>query len=147
MLKDYLHDSTIQLLTMVADYHQALQICAEPLLNRRIITADYLLAIVQQHEQLGPYYVLAPGLAMPHVRPEQGALAKGLSLLKLTQGVCFGHTDFDPVDIIVMLAAEDNHSHIDMITALSELFSCAEDMALLHQAASKKEIIHIINQY
>ena len=64
----------------------------------------------------------------------------GLSLLKLKQGVSFGAGEFDPVDVIVMLAAPDKHSHIEMISALAELFSSDEDMAELHRANTLEEI-------
>ncbi|HDR2712243.1 TPA: PTS sugar transporter subunit IIA, partial [Enterobacter asburiae] len=96
---------------------------------------------------LGPYYVLAPGLAMPHARPEEGAKGLGLSLLKLKQGVSFGAGEFDPVDVIIMLAAPDKHSHIEMISALAELFSSDEDMEKLHQANTLEEIKTIIDRF
>jgi PTS system ascorbate-specific IIA component len=32
--------------------------------------------------------------------------------MKLKEGVSFGAGEFDPVDVIVMLAAPDKHSHI-----------------------------------
>jgi PTS system ascorbate-specific IIA component len=34
------------------------------------------------------------------------------------------------VDVIVMLAAPDKHSHIEMISALAELFSSEEEMEI-----------------
>ena len=91
--------------------------------------------------------MLAPGLAMPHARPEEGAKGLGLSLLKLQQGVSFGSEEFDPVDIIIMLAAPDKHSHIEMISALAELFSSEEDMNKLHQATNIEEIKTIVARY
>ena len=90
---------------------------------------------------------LTEGLAMPHARPEEGAKGLGLSLLKLQQGVSFGSEEFDPVDIIIMLAAPDKHSHIEMISALAELFSSDEDMNKLHQATNIEEIKTIIARY
>lgn len=147
MLNQYLHDKTIQLKTSVSNYQQALEIASAPLLSAGIITTRYLNSILQRHNSLGVYYVLAPGLAMPHARPQEGALAVGLSLLKLQQGVNFGSDDFDPVDIVIMLAAADNHSHIAMLSALAELFSSDEDMQLLHQATTIQEIQKIINRY
>ncbi|EHB1881685.1 PTS transporter subunit EIIA, partial [Salmonella enterica subsp. enterica serovar Typhimurium] len=121
MLGTWLSDATITLQESVETWPQALEICGKPLLDAGVIAPEYLTAIVQQHQKLGPYYVLAPGLAMPHARPEEGAKGLGLSLLKLQHGVSFGADEFDPVDIIIMLAAPDKHSHIEMISALAEL--------------------------
>lgn len=147
MLSQWIHDGTIALRDNVESWPQALEICAQPLLDSQTITPEYITAIIEQHQKLGPYYVLAPGLAMPHARPEEGAKGLGLSLLKLQQGVSFGSQDNDPVDLIIMLAAPDKHSHIEMISALAELFSSDEDMLLLHQAKTLEEIKKIINRF
>lgn len=147
MLNNWLNDATLMRRDSVETWPQALELCAGPLLASEIITPDYVTAIVDQHRRLGPYYVLAPGLAMPHARPEEGAKGPGLSLLKLDRGVAFGAGAFDPVDIIVMLAAPDKHSHIEMIAALAALFSSDEDMQQLHQAETLEEIKTIIARF
>ncbi|MBL5925378.1 PTS sugar transporter subunit IIA [Enterobacter asburiae] len=147
MLKKWIYDTTITLQDSVENWPQALELCAKPLLDLQVIKPEYVTAIIQQHHTLGPYYVLAPGLAMPHARPEEGAKGLGLSLLKLKQGVSFGAGEFDPVDVIIMLAAPDKHSHIEMISALAELFSSDEDMEKLHQANTLEEIKTIINRF
>ncbi|MEE7530715.1 PTS sugar transporter subunit IIA [Klebsiella huaxiensis] len=147
MLKTWISDATITLQQEVETWPQALDICARPLLESGVIAPEYVTAIVEQHHKLGPYYVLAPGLAMPHARPEEGVKGLGLSLLKLEQGVSFGSEEFDPVDIIIMLAAPDKHSHIEMISALAELFSSDEDMEKLHQAKTLEDIKKIIARF
>ncbi|EPH0092986.1 PTS sugar transporter subunit IIA [Pluralibacter gergoviae] len=147
MLETWLHDDTIRVQESAQNWQQALAICAAPLLESNTIRPEYLTAIVNEHNRLGPYYVLAPGLAMPHARPEEGALGLGLSLLKLHRGVRFGSEENDPVDLVVMLAAPDRHSHIELISALAALFSSDEDMRLLHQARTVEEIKNIINRF
>lgn len=147
MLNQWIHDGTIRVEERVADWQQALALCAEPLLAAGTIDEAYVPAIVAQHQQLGPYYVLAPGLAMPHARPEDGARGLGLSLLKLRHGVAFGSEEHDPVDLLIMLAAPDKHSHIAMISSLAELFSSDEDLQQLHAAATVEEIKNIINRF
>ncbi|EOZ7524203.1 PTS sugar transporter subunit IIA [Enterobacter quasiroggenkampii] len=147
MLKKWIYDTTITLHESVENWPQALELCAKPLLDLQVIEPEYVTAIIQQHHTLGPYYVLAPGLAMPHARPEEGAKGLGLSLLKLKQGVSFGAGEFDPVDVIIMLAAPDKNSHIEMISSLAELFSSDTDMAELHQVNTLEEIKTIINRF
>jgi PTS system ascorbate-specific IIA component len=74
--------------------------------------------------------------------PKAGAVA-----IKTATGVSFGSEEFDPVDVIIMLAAPDKHSHIEMISALAELFSSDEDMNKLHQATNMEEIKTIIARF
>ena len=147
MLKKWIYDTTITLQDSVENWPQALELCAKPLLDMQVIEPEYVTAIIQQHHTLGPYHVLAPGLAMPHARPEEGAKGLELSLLKLKQGVSFGAGEFDPVDVIIMLAAPDKNSHIEMISSLAELFSSDADMAELHQANTLEEIKKIIDRF
>lgn len=83
MLNTWLSDATIALRQNVDSWPQALDICARPLLEAGVIEPAYVKAIVEQHRRLGPYYVLAPGLAMPHARPEEG---KGLRTIAVETG-------------------------------------------------------------
>ncbi len=77
MLKEWLTADHIQLCERVEDWRQAVTLSAQPLLQDGVITPNYLTAIFHQQEKLGPYFVLAPGIAMPHARPEEGAARWG----------------------------------------------------------------------
>lgn len=147
MLNEWLNADHIQLCDHVADWQEAVTLSAQPLLQREAITGDYLEGIFRQHQTLGPYFVLAPGIAMPHARPEEGAKALGLSLLKVNQGVHFHSEDNDPVFIVVMLSAPDSSSHIEIISQLAELFSDNEAMEKLFQAQTKRQIEDVIANY
>ncbi|MFI8416834.1 PTS sugar transporter subunit IIA [Serratia sp. NPDC078593] len=147
MLNDWLKPEHIQLCERVENWQHAVTLSAQPLLQRGIIAADYLTAIFRQHQALGPYFVLAPGIAMPHARPEEGAKALGLSLLKIHQGVRFHSADNDPVFIVVMLSAPDSQSHIELISQLAELFSDQDAMNALFNAKDLQQIEDIIARY
>jgi ascorbate PTS system EIIA or EIIAB component len=147
VLNDWLKSDHIQLCQCVDDWQQAVTLSAQPLLQRGIITADYLTAIFRQYQALGPYFVLAPGIAMPHARPEEGARALGLSLLKVHQGVRFHSADNDPVFIVVMLSAPDGNSHIELIAQLAELFSDGQAMNALFNANDRQQIEDIIARF
>jgi len=147
MLNDWLTPETIHIRHDITDWREAVKASAEPLLKKGTITPDYVEAIFAQHEKLGPYYVLAPGIAMPHARPEEGAKDLGLSLLTLPHGVKFNSEDNDPVYSVVMLAAPDKHSHIELISELAELFSSEEEMQKIFQAKDIKTIQDIISKF
>jgi PTS system ascorbate-specific IIA component len=147
MLNDWLTAETIHIRDDITTWRDAVQASAEPLLEKGAITPEYVQAIFAQHEKLGPYYVLAPGIAMPHARPEEGAHALGLSLLNLPHGVKFNSEDNDPVYTVVMLAAPDKHSHIELISELAELFSNEEAMQKIHQAKDIKTIQEILSKF
>ena len=74
------------------------------LLANGTIEPSYVAALFRSHEELGPYYVLGPGLAMPHARPEDGVNRLGLGLTVLKTGVNFGSEGNDPIQLLITLA-------------------------------------------
>ncbi|HDG1706123.1 TPA: PTS sugar transporter subunit IIA [Kluyvera ascorbata] len=145
MITTWLPAENIQIVDSVNDWKQAITLSAQPLLAKGAITEGYINAIFNSHQELGPYYVLAPGLAMPHARPEQGAIKNGLSLLHIKQGVSFDADENDPIYVVIMLCALSGEEHINMITALAEIFSDDERLAALLEASSMEAIQSVIN--
>lgn len=145
MISTWLTEKKIQIVDSVSDWRQAVTISAEPLLADESINEHYIEAIFRSHEELGPYYVLAPGLAMPHARPEQGAKKNGLSLLHIKEGVSFDADENDPIYVVIMLCAVSGDEHIRMITALAEIFCDEARLESLLNASTIEEINSIIN--
>ena len=144
MLIQWLTPQHIRVIDDVSDWQEAVRLSAEPLLAEGAITPAYLDAIFTSHAELGPYYVLAPGLAMPHARPEQGARKNGLSLLHVKQGVNFAADENDPVFVVIMLCALSGDDHIQMITALAEVFSDESRLQQLLSASTLPAIEAVI---
>lgn len=147
MLSTWLTQQTINIVDSVEDWQHAIQLSGQPLLDSGAISADYLQAIYQLHESIGPYYVLAPGIAMPHARPEASVNQLGLSMLVVTSGVNFNSIDNDPVYLITLLAAPDSTSHINMLTQLAALFSESDDVEKIIKAKNINQILTVINKY
>lgn len=137
----------IAIVEQVTDWRNAIDISARPLLAEGVITPGYIQAIFTSHEAIGPYYVLAPGLAMPHARPEQGVNRPALSLLHIRQGVSFGSEENDPVRVVILLCAQNGDEHLAMISRLAELFSDEADLPALLQADNYSAIQALIEKY
>ncbi|STR39980.1 PTS IIA-like nitrogen-regulatory protein PtsN [Klebsiella michiganensis] len=60
MISTWLTEKKIQIVDSVSDWKQAITISAQPLLVDESINENYVEAIFRSHEELGPYYVLAP---------------------------------------------------------------------------------------
>ncbi len=144
MITTWLPAENIQIVDSVSDWKQTIRLSAQPLLAKETMTEAYIDAIFNSHQELGPYYVLAPGLAMPHARPEQGVIKNGLSLLHIKQGVSFDAEENDPVYVVIMLCALSGDEHINMITALADIFSDDERLSALLKASSIEEIQGVI---
>ncbi|OTQ57317.1 PTS sugar transporter subunit IIA [Gilliamella sp. A7] len=147
MLNQWLTGQTVNIIDSVKDWKEAIELCAAPLLENQSITPSYINAIFQLHESIGPYYVLAPGIAMPHARPEQGVNNLGLSMLLVKNGVNFNSSENDPVYLITLLAASDSTSHIEMLTQLASLFAESNDVNTIFNAKNSNEILAVIDRY
>ncbi|MWP48489.1 MULTISPECIES: PTS sugar transporter subunit IIA [unclassified Gilliamella] len=147
MLETWLTSKTVKIVDSISNWKEAIQLCAAPLLENNTITPNYINSIIELHESIGPYYVLAPGIAMPHARPEQGVNQLGLSMLLVKQGVKFNSQENDPVYLITLLAANDNTSHIEILTQLAALFGEASDMQKIFKAQTSAQILSVINNY
>ncbi|HDH1515381.1 TPA: PTS sugar transporter subunit IIA [Klebsiella quasipneumoniae subsp. similipneumoniae] len=144
MIRDWLTPDKINVINAIDNWKNAVRLAAEPLLAQGYMAEHYIEAILKSHAELGPYYQLAPGLAMPHARPEQGALRNGLSLLHIKEGISFGSTENDPVYVIIMLCARSGNEHISMIGELAELFSDQQKLERLLKADDIKAIQAVI---
>ena len=143
-LSNWLNKDKVQYVKSVADWKEAIQIAARPLLAEDAISPAYVESIIKQKEEIGPYFVIAPRIAMPHTRPEHGAKALGLSIVKLGQAVEFNSEDNDPVDAIFMFSAPDSNSHIEMISQLAEVLSDDEVMQQIFSTQSAEELQAIL---
>lgn len=99
--------NTIRLGAEAADWREAVKLGVDLLIGADLVEPRYYDAVVSMTEELGPWYVLAPGLAMPHARPEEGVKRDGFALVTLKTPVAFGSEDNDPIDILITLAATD----------------------------------------
>lgn len=147
MLQKWLKKDYIQIVENCRNWKDAIEKCGIPLIKNDVINIDYIKAIYSSHEAVGPYYVLAPRIAMPHARPEEGALKMGLSLLVVKNGVNFDSEENDPIYLIILLAAKDNDSHIEMIASLSELFFNEENINEIISCNDTEEIYEFIKSF
>ena len=126
---------------------EALEITCSKLLKNGKIEPSYLDAIKASHKEIGPYYVLAPKLAMPHARPEDGVNESALQVTVFKKGVDLESLDNGNVYLSITLAAVDSNNHIQTIMALSDLFQNDADIDAIIAAENTAAIIDILKKY
>ncbi|MGO1297934.1 MAG: PTS sugar transporter subunit IIA [Vibrio sp.] len=141
------HDNIIISAQELLSVNAAIELTCSTLLAQGKIEASYLKAIQDKHQEIGAFYVLAPKIAMPHARPEDGVNEPSLQLTVFKHGVDFESAENGPVYLAITLAATDSNSHIETIVALSKLFQNDDDIDAIIQAESKHEIVDILKKY
>ncbi|CNE26312.1 phosphotransferase enzyme II%2C A component [Yersinia rohdei] len=147
MLKTLLTPDVIQVVHQAKDWRDAIAISCKPLIDNGSVEPRYVEAIYRSHEAIGPYYVVGPGIAMPHARPEEGANKLALALTVITEGVTFNVEGNDPVKLLIVLAATDSTSHIEAISQLAQLFDNDNDVTALLNAKTQQDILSVIARY
>lgn len=124
-------------------WKEAIEVCMEPLLNKGTIERKYVDAIIERTEELGPFYILAPGLAMPHERPEKGVNKDCFSFVTLKEPVAF--PDGQEVDILIGLAATSTDIHNgEAIPQIVMLFDDDSAFDKIRAAQTPEDIYKII---
>ncbi|WP_058911049.1 PTS mannitol transporter subunit IIA [Entomohabitans teleogrylli] len=141
-LRDYFPKNSIVIKSRAEDWRQAVDYAMEGLLNNGYIKSDYIQAIKDSTLDNGPYYILAPYIAMPHTRPEAGAIKTGLTLTLLDEPVIFG--DDQPIRLLIGLSAADSDTHIEAIQSLSELLCEDENIQALLAAKNEEQLADIL---
>lgn len=72
MLTDLLTKEKINFTNRELTWQEAIELAAQPLLDKHEIEERYIKAIIDKVEAFGPYIDLGLGIALPHARPEEG---------------------------------------------------------------------------
>ena len=131
---------SILLQQSATDWRECFQLAGNGLVASHRVTESYFQEMIQAFEELGPYMVIAPGIALAHARPSASVLETGLSLVTLREPVAFGSVNNDPVRLVIGLAAVDHDSHIDLMAALSELLMNETKVNILLQTDKEPEV-------
>ena len=145
-LKQALIDNdSIQLGLIAKDWKEAVQLSVQPLIDSGAVKPEYYDAIIESTEQYGPYYILMPGMAMPHARPEAGVLRDSFSLITLKEPVQF--SDGKEVRILVTLAATSSKIHNSVaIPQIVALFDLKDSITRLNSCKTKDDVLSLIDE-
>ena len=146
MLSDYLSTQMIRLQVEVADWRGAVRAGGDLLIAAGVCEPGYVEAMVRAVEQMGPYMVLAPGIALAHARPEDGVLKVGMSIVTLASPVDFGSETNDPVHLVIAFGAVDKNGHIGLLQELAKFLMVEGNQAVLKAARDADEVVQALRR-
>lgn len=146
-LRDSLAENkSIRLNAEASTWQEVVKIGVDLLVEADVVEPRYYQAILDGVERFGPYFVIAPGLAMPHGRPEEGVKKTGFALVTLKTPMVFNHEDNDPVDILITLAAVDARAHQeDGIMQIVNLFEDEANFDRLRACRTEQDVLDLID--
>ena len=111
----FLPDGAFLLDVPATDWKDAIRLAGKGLVAAGFTTDAYTDQMIETVEKMGPYIVIAPGLALAHSRPSEAVLKTGLSWVRLSTPVKFGNKANDPVSLVIGLAGHDENEHMSAI--------------------------------
>lgn len=137
LLQDLLSEDNVSFHYPAETWEDVIRHGGQLMVDAGFTDSTYTEAMIDVVRDMGPYIVLAPGLAMPHARPEMGAKQVGTALVTLEKPIDFGSPENDPVSVAVFLCAPNKEEHIQLLTDIATLF---EDEEFLDAAVNFESI-------
>ena len=143
-LKTLLEESLIAVNVKAKNCYEAIQAAGELLKSRGYIEQRHIDEMIRIKKKLGGYMVIDKGVALPHLlAPELSGPC--MSMITLDKPVKFGHSDNDPVSLVIMLVSNNNTVHIKVLEELVDLLGDAEKRKEIDEAEHIYEVLEVIN--
>ena len=103
------------------------------------VNEEYKDGIIGNLEKFGPYILIAEHIALPHARPEQGAIESQVSITLFRKDIAFDK-EGSTARLFVTLAAKDNESHLEALMKISELLSDEETVEKILESENEEKL-------
>lgn len=145
-IRDSLIENDSILVCQDADtWEEAVKLGTDRLVKSGALEEKYYEQIVKATNEMGPYYMLLPGIAMPHARPEDGVIKDCFGITILNKAVKFSDDEDEYAQILLTLAATSSDAHAEVaIPQIIELLEDEEIIDKLVAAKSVEEVLEII---
>ncbi|ENQ8702455.1 PTS sugar transporter subunit IIA [Vibrio harveyi] len=150
-LKQSLIDNnSIKLQAKASNWREAIKIGTDMLIASGAIQPSYHDAIISSVEELGPYICIAPNLALPHARPENGVIRTAFALVTLEEPIYFEGED-EPVDVLITLAGSSSDEHMEGLMEVTQVLDDEDsetgvDLDKLRRCRSKNDVFNVIDE-
>ena len=126
------------------DWKDAIRIAAMPLEEAGYVEERYKEEMIANVETIGPYFVMAPYIALPHGRPEQGVIDTQIGVTLFDEDVFFDQKDV-PVRLFITLAAKDSNSHLEVMAKILKILQDQEVTDKILKAQDEDELAEYFN--
>ncbi|HFQ5033718.1 TPA: PTS sugar transporter subunit IIA [Vibrio vulnificus] len=144
-----IENNSIKLQAQASNWRDAIKIGTDMLIASGAIEPCYHDAIISSVEELGPYICIAPNLALPHARPENGVNRTAFALVTLETPIYFEGED-EPVDVLITLAGSSSDEHMEGLMEVTQVLDDEEndtgvDLDKLRRCRSLSDVFNVID--
>ncbi|QIM61897.1 PTS ascorbate-specific transporter subunit IIA [Pasteurellaceae bacterium Orientalotternb1] len=144
-----IENNSILLNQTAANWEAAIKLGTDLLEKAGTIEPRYYENIVSKIKEMGPYIILAPGLAMPHARPEEGVIKTSFALVTFAEPVYFDGED-EPVHVMLTLAGSDSDQHMQGLMEITQVLDDPDsdtgvDLDKIRRCKTAEEVYAVID--
>lgn len=122
------------------DWKSAIKQGVKILVNKDYCNMTLYEKIIENVEKNGPYFVLAPQIALAHAEPGPYIKKTGLSLIVFKNKVSFSNDRRHDVNLLFTLSAKDGNDHMEIIRLFANYFSTDKKLVDKILNLNKEEI-------
>lgn len=146
MLSDYFTKQQINLEAIANTPEEAIAQAGKLLVDSHKANDGYVNSMIDSFHDLGPYMVIAPGIAIPHGKPGNYINEDCISFCRLSSPVNFGNENNDPVKLLFAIGARQAGGHLDLLKDLSIFLMKEGNIAKLLEIKTKEEFLELIEK-
>lgn len=146
MLSDYFTENLIGLDLDVSTPEEAICAAGALLKQEGKIKQGYIDSMVKNFHDLGPYIVIAPGIAIPHGTAGDLVHEDCICFCRLKEPVRFSHPKNDPVKYVFAIGSNTPGQHLNVLVDLSRFLMNPDNIQRLGDIKSKEEFLELIKK-
>ncbi|MDG6881449.1 Ascorbate-specific phosphotransferase enzyme IIA component [Phocoenobacter uteri] len=147
-----IENNSIKLNQTATSWEDAIKIGTDMLVASGAIEPRYYDNIISKVKEMGPYIILAPGLAMPHARPEEGVIKTAFALVTLTEPVFFDGEE-EGVKVLITLSGSSSDEHMQGIMEITQVLEDEDpdsetgvDLAKILRCQNNEDVYNVIDE-
>jgi len=125
-------------------WQEAIEVTGGLLLEAGSIEAGYIQAMIDAVNDLGPYMVVAPHLAIAHAAPAKHVIRNDMVMVIFKEPITFG-SENDPVHIMIGLCALNPGSHLEQFQKIADIFDDVEAWKKLYDCVTVEQLYQLMN--
>lgn len=126
-------------------WQEAIRVSGGLLLEAGSIEEPYIQGMIDAVEELGPYMVIAPHIAIAHAAAGTNVLKNDMVLVVFREPVNFG-CENDPVHLMIGMCALEPGSHLEQFRALANILVDDTVWEKLRDCRDLDALYELVNQ-
>ena len=126
------------------NWEEAISCAGRLMWQNGCVESKYIDRMIETTRVMGPYNVIAPGIALVHARPEDGVNETCVSIVVLNESVVFGNPEHDPVKVVIGLAADSDNAHMEVIMRIANMLRDRNSFFSVCQCRHRSEVVSLV---